>query len=139
MTRGNSAQACASWFAQPEPPASHADRLLVAECLADGRDPRAPQFAALLAAEQPIETDLALATWLANSGHAPEAGERLLALARERGYERVSLETGTMDAFAPARALYRSAGFVPCAPFGEHTANANSVCMSLRLAENTRG
>jgi putative acetyltransferase len=59
--------------------------------------------------------------------------EHLLALARARGYERVSLETGTMDAFAPARTLYRSAGFDPCAPFGEYTENPHSVCMSLRL------
>jgi len=57
----------------------------------------------------------------------------LLDLARARGYERVSLETGTMDAFAPARTLYRSAGFVPCAPFGEHTDNPHSICMSLTL------
>jgi len=78
-TRHNLPQACASWFAQPEAPVSHADRLLVAECLADGRDPRAPQYAAQLAGEQPIETDLALATWLANSGRPREAGERLLA------------------------------------------------------------
>ena len=32
--------------------------------------------------------------------------EHLLAVARGRGYRRVSLETGTMDEFAPARALY---------------------------------
>jgi hypothetical protein len=78
-TRHNFFQACASWFAQSEPPVSHADRLLVAECLANSRDPRTPEYAALLAEEQPIETDLALATWLANAGHAPEAGERMLA------------------------------------------------------------
>ncbi|HEY4574647.1 MAG TPA: hypothetical protein VIJ26_11800, partial [Thermoanaerobaculia bacterium] len=78
-TRHNFFQACGSWLAQDQPPATHADRLMLAECLADGRDPRAPQYAGLLAAEQPIETDLALATWLANSGRAPEAGERMLA------------------------------------------------------------
>jgi spermidine synthase len=72
-------QACASWLAQPEPPRTHADRLLVAECLAEGRDPRTPEYAALLAKEQPIEADLMLAIWLANSGRTAEAGERLLA------------------------------------------------------------
>jgi putative acetyltransferase len=57
----------------------------------------------------------------------------LLAVARERGYRRVSLETGTTDAFAPARALYASAGFEPCEPFGEYTRNPYSVCMSMAL------
>jgi MFS family permease len=78
-SRQGLAQACASWMAQPEPPVIHADRLLVAECLAEARDPRAPEYAALLAAEQPIEADFARALWLANSGRLPEAGERLLA------------------------------------------------------------
>ncbi|PYQ60640.1 MAG: spermidine synthase [Acidobacteria bacterium] len=78
-TQRNLPQACASWFAQAQPPGTHADRLLLAECLADARDPRAPQYAGLLAAAQPIETDLAMATWLANTGRAPQAGERMLA------------------------------------------------------------
>jgi len=58
---------------------------------------------------------------------------QLLAVARERGYARVSLETGTMAAFAPARALYASAGFTPCAPFGDYRQGPHSVCMSLQL------
>ncbi len=55
---------------------------------------------------------------------------RLIALAEARGFERLSLETGTMPAFEPARLLYLSAGFVPCEPFGDYTANANSICMT---------
>ena len=43
--------------------------------------------------------------------------ERLLDLACELGLQRVSLETGSQDAFAPARALYLSLGFEPCGPF----------------------
>jgi putative acetyltransferase len=58
---------------------------------------------------------------------------RLVAAAREHGYERVSLETGTMDAFATARRLYVRAGFVPCPPFGTYTANPHSMCMTLAL------
>ena len=58
----------------------------------------------------------------------------LLRVARARGYQRVSLETGTMDAFGPARALYRKAGFRPCAPFGPYTVNPYSVCMTMALA-----
>jgi putative acetyltransferase len=59
--------------------------------------------------------------------------EHLLAVARARGYARVSLETGTMDAFAPARDLYVAVGFTRCAPFGDYTDNPHSVCMTLRL------
>ena len=54
----------------------------------------------------------------------------LLAEARARGDRRVSLETGAMAAFAPARALYESAGFTPCAPFGDYVASENSVYLS---------
>jgi putative acetyltransferase len=57
----------------------------------------------------------------------------LLEVAVDSGYERVSLETGTMDAFAAARALYQTAGFRECEPFGQYTANPYSVCMTLPL------
>jgi putative acetyltransferase len=59
--------------------------------------------------------------------------EHLLAVARARGYVRVSLETGTMAAFAPARALYGAAGFVVCEPFAAYGPSVNSVCMTLLL------
>ncbi len=59
--------------------------------------------------------------------------DHLLAEARSRGCSRVSLETGTMEAFAPARALYESVGFVACEPFGSYFHSANSVCMTLEL------
>lgn len=59
--------------------------------------------------------------------------EHLVRVARDRGYERVSLETGTMEAFAPARAMYRRYGFAECEPFGEYQVRPNSVCMTLRL------
>ena len=59
--------------------------------------------------------------------------EHLLDVARARGHERVSLETGTMEVFAPARELYAAIGFTRCAPFGEYTENPHSVCMTLAL------
>lgn len=59
--------------------------------------------------------------------------EHLLATARSRGYERISLETGTMEEFASARALYVSAGFEVSEPFGDYWDNEFSVCMSLDL------
>ena len=59
---------------------------------------------------------------------------RLLAVARERGYLRVSLETGTMPAFAAARALYASAGFTACEPFGDYTVSPSNTWMTLSLS-----
>jgi putative acetyltransferase len=58
----------------------------------------------------------------------------LLDTARAGGCTRVSLETGTMAAFAPARALYESAGFTVCEPFDAYTNSPNSVCMTLELS-----
>lgn len=57
----------------------------------------------------------------------------LLEVARLRGCSRVSLETGTVPAFAPARSLYASVGFAPCEPFGSYRVSAYSVCMTLTL------
>ncbi|TMB74999.1 MAG: GNAT family N-acetyltransferase [Chloroflexi bacterium] len=59
--------------------------------------------------------------------------DHLLMVAAARNYQRVSLETGTMDAFAPARSLYTKVGFRPCEPFGEYTANPYSTCMTMTI------
>jgi putative acetyltransferase len=59
--------------------------------------------------------------------------DHLLTVARARGYGRVSLETGTMAAFAAARRMYAAAGFVVCEPFADYPVSANSVCMTLEL------
>jgi putative acetyltransferase len=59
--------------------------------------------------------------------------DHLLGVARLEGYRRVSLETGTMDEFAPARALYEKVGFVTCPPFGQYTDNPYSTCMTIEL------
>src|SRR6266516_1027441 len=60
--------------------------------------------------------------------------DHLLAVAADRRHQRVSLETGTGDAFAPARSLYTTVGFKPCVPFGEYTVNPYSACMTIDLA-----
>jgi putative acetyltransferase len=60
--------------------------------------------------------------------------DHLVGVARARGYERVSLETGAGPAFAPARRLYASAGFEPCGPFGGYTPSPNSAYMTRSLA-----
>jgi len=59
--------------------------------------------------------------------------DHLVGIARARGYRRVSIETGSTPVFAPARALYASAGFEPCGPFGDYQLSPNSAYMTLEL------
>lgn len=54
--------------------------------------------------------------------------------ARRRSYSRLSLETGSMEAFLPARRLYESFGFAYCEPFGDYALDSNSVFMKLDLS-----
>lgn len=56
--------------------------------------------------------------------------EHIIAEARARSYTQLSLETGSMEAFAPARRLYESFGFTYCAPFGDYKEDPNSVFMT---------
>lgn len=60
--------------------------------------------------------------------------KHIVAEARGRGYRRLSLETGSMAAFAPARALYAGFGFTECPPFDTYKPDPNSVFMALDLA-----
>ena len=53
--------------------------------------------------------------------------------ATRRGYQRLSLETGAMAEFSPARELYARAGFTECAPFADYIEDPNSVFMTLSL------
>ena len=57
----------------------------------------------------------------------------ILGVARSRDYERLSLETGSSEAFAPAQRLYESFGFERCGPFGDYVLDPHSVFMTLRL------
>lgn len=59
--------------------------------------------------------------------------KELIATARRHGATRVSLETGSTEAFAPSRALYRGLGFVECEPFGDYSPSRNSTFMTLEL------
>lgn len=65
------------------------------------------------------------------------AGRAVLAhiidVAHQRGYERLSLETGSMEAFTPAWRLYESFGFRYCEPFADYRPDPNSVFMTLKL------
>ena len=66
------------------------------------------------------------------------AGRAILAhiieVARSRDYERLSLETGSHEAFRPAQKLYESFGFTYCGPFGEYVEDPHSVFMTMRLS-----
>lgn len=57
----------------------------------------------------------------------------MIAESRRRGYRRLSLETGSMAAFEPARTLYARFGFQPCGPFADYTDDPNSYFMTLEL------
>jgi putative acetyltransferase len=57
----------------------------------------------------------------------------ILAEAKGRGYRRLSLETGSMEAFRPAQKLYESFGFVYCGPFGPYKEDPYSTFMTLEL------
>ena len=59
--------------------------------------------------------------------------EHLLSEARSRSYRRLSLETGSMEAFAPARRLYERFGFEECPPFADYRPDPYSVYMTLPL------
>jgi putative acetyltransferase len=59
----------------------------------------------------------------------------LIGLARDRGFLRLSLETGSMEAFEPARLLYANAGFVACGPFDTYVPSPNSTFMTLWLTD----
>jgi putative acetyltransferase len=57
----------------------------------------------------------------------------ILDAAQARNLERIYLETGTEDYFAPARRLYARHGFTECPPFADYVLDPNSVFMELRL------
>ncbi|MBA3068404.1 MAG: GNAT family N-acetyltransferase [Hyphomonas sp.] len=59
--------------------------------------------------------------------------EHILAEARRRGYAALFLETGSMDAFIPARRLYEAYGFAERGPFGDYIDDPHSLFMALAL------
>jgi putative acetyltransferase len=66
-------------------------------------------------------------------GVAARMLQHLLDEAGRRGYRRLSLETGSPAAFAPARELYARFGFVPCGPFADYVEDPYSVFMTREL------
>jgi putative acetyltransferase len=50
--------------------------------------------------------------------------------AKGRGVKRISLETGTNEAFKPARELYKSLGYNSCDAFGDYVLSEDNICMT---------
>ena len=50
--------------------------------------------------------------------------------ARRSGIERMSLETGTNEAFKAARELYKSLGYNSCDAFGDYVLSEDNMCMT---------
>ena len=50
--------------------------------------------------------------------------------ARSSGIKRMSLETGTNEAFKPARELYKSLEYRSCEAFGEYVLSEDNMCMT---------
>jgi len=66
-------------------------------------------------------------------GVAKNLLNHILEEAKRRGYSRLSLETGSMEAFEPARKLYANFGFTYCEPFADYVEDPNSVFMAREL------
>jgi putative acetyltransferase len=67
------------------------------------------------------------------SGVASLLLEHIITQAREMGFTRLSLETGSAGFFAPARGLYEKFGFTYCGPFGDYRPDPNSVFLTRTL------
>ncbi len=57
----------------------------------------------------------------------------VVGVAQQRGYTRLSLETGTQEYFAPARRLYQRHGFAVCGPFADYSVDENSAYFTREL------
>ncbi|MCG9729920.1 GNAT family N-acetyltransferase [Shewanella sp. Isolate13] len=66
-------------------------------------------------------------------GVAQQLLAHIIAEARSRGYQRLSLETGSMKAFIPARKLYEQFGFKESEPFADYQQDPYSSFMSKQL------
>jgi len=66
-------------------------------------------------------------------GVAATVLQHIIGEGKRRGYRRLSLETGSMDYFEPARRLYQKFGFRKCAPFAGYVEDPNSVFMTMEL------
>ena len=66
-------------------------------------------------------------------GAAAQMLAHIITVAKQRGLSRLSLETGSAPAFAPAIALYRRYGFVDCPPFADYGPDPFSLFMTREI------
>ncbi|WP_045974913.1 GNAT family N-acetyltransferase [Vibrio neptunius] len=72
-----------------------------------------------------------------NQGVASALLQYAIEQAKLSGYQRISLETGSMSFFKPARELYKKFDFEYCLPFADYQPDPNSHFMTLDLNEYT--
>lgn len=68
-------------------------------------------------------------------GVARKMLQHIITEAQRRLYARLSLETGSMVAFEPARKLYANFGFEYCGPFADYVLDPYSVFMTRALTD----
>jgi len=66
-------------------------------------------------------------------GVAAKLLTHILAAAKAQSFEKISLETGTMDVFLPAQKLYKSFGFQECQPFSHYQEDPYSMFLTKTL------
>ena len=66
-------------------------------------------------------------------GIAEDLLQAILEEATQRGYKKLSLETGVDEAFAPSLGLYKKFGFEECGPFGCYVLDPYSRFYSIAL------
>jgi putative acetyltransferase len=69
-----------------------------------------------------------------NKGNGTKVINHLIEEAKRLNIQRLSLETGSGDFFAPARSLFVKCGFKPCEPFAHYQEDINSFYMSLLIS-----
>ena len=67
------------------------------------------------------------------NGLASKLLKHIIHVSMQRGYKRLSLETGSMEFFKPALKLYLNHGFKVCPPFASYKEDPNSIFMTLEL------
>jgi predicted membrane-bound spermidine synthase len=139
------AQACARWRSQPAQPILDLDLLLVAECLAAGGHPSAPEHAERLRRERPVEAEIVLGIWHRVGDREDEAARHLAAAfreARNRPWTFMPLlERGLQLAMRVGRQSPRRAMILQEAlaePFAVRLVESDRLLVRLELAHATR-
>lgn len=69
-----------------------------------------------------------------NRGIARQILQYTIHIAEDRGYSRLSIETGSQPGFKPAWRVYERHGFSYCGPFADYEDNPPSVFMTMEIS-----